>query len=110
MAFSERLRDLLDNSNVSIKDLGAQLDLSPSALGNYIRGYREPDYDILVRIASYFGVTTDYLLEYECSISAAEQQQKLLSLWSQLSFNQKAMALEQIELIAKYQVVKQDKR
>ncbi|MER3120759.1 helix-turn-helix transcriptional regulator [Bacillus altitudinis] len=32
---------------------------------NYERGYRQPDYDTLIKIADFFEVTTDYLLRGE---------------------------------------------
>ena len=43
-------------------ELASQLGVSSSAVGMYEQGRREPSADILVRLASLFGVTTDFLL------------------------------------------------
>ena len=104
MVFSERLRNLLDYSDISIKELALQLGLSPSALGNYIRGYREPDFEILLRIANYFHVTTDYLLGNDPDLSTMEDEQKLLNMWKRFTDTQRKLTLEQMELIANYHI------
>ena len=46
------------------KQLANALDLSPSVLGNYIQGTREPDFRTLIRAADYFHVTADFLLDH----------------------------------------------
>ena len=43
-------------------ELARQLKISPSAVGMYEQGRREPALDMLVTIAEVFGVTADYLL------------------------------------------------
>ena len=64
MKFGDVLRELLEEQNLSQKQLAAELNISASALGNYIRNNREPDFEILKRIARYFCVSTDFLLIY----------------------------------------------
>lgn len=56
---------LRESRNLKQKELANILKISPQALSGYENGYREPDYDILCRIADFFGVTTDYLLHRE---------------------------------------------
>ena len=51
MKFGDVLRELLEEQNLSQKQLAAELNISASALGNYIRNNREPDFEILKRIA-----------------------------------------------------------
>lgn len=43
-------------------ELARLLKISPSAVGMYEQGRREPAVDILVSMADIFGVSTDYLL------------------------------------------------
>ena len=59
--FSNRFRQLKDESKLTLKDLADQLDISVPNLSYYMKG-REPSYDILIRIADYFNVTTDWLV------------------------------------------------
>lgn len=58
--FSERFRILKDKSEMTLKELSTALDISVPNLSYYMKG-REPSYDILIKIADYFNVTTDWL-------------------------------------------------
>ena len=57
-----RIAALRRKSNMSQAELARQLKISPSAVGMYEQGRREPSVELLVEIAALFGVTTDYLL------------------------------------------------
>ena len=59
--FSNRFRQLKDESNLTLKNLSEALDITSPNLSYYMNG-REPSYDILIRIADYFNVTTDWLI------------------------------------------------
>jgi len=63
--FDKRLRTLRENKGMSQKELAEALTLSPSTIGMYEQGSRQPDHDKLLIMADYFGVTTDYLLGHE---------------------------------------------
>lgn len=60
--FGTRLRGLRESKNWNQGDLADQLDISRSAVGMYERDEREPNFQLLDRIADLFGVTTDYLV------------------------------------------------
>lgn len=60
--FHERLRNLREKENITREHLAKSLDITYSALSKYETGKREPDFEILQKLASYFNVTTDYLL------------------------------------------------
>ena len=69
--FNERFRILKDESKLSSKELSKQLNIAPSTLSYYLKD-REPNYDILVQIADYFDVTTDWLIGRETNVSKIE--------------------------------------
>lgn len=48
-------------------ELAHRIGVSPSAVGMYEQGRREPSLGLLVRLSQEFGVTTDYLLMGESS-------------------------------------------
>lgn len=58
----QRIAALRRESNMSQAQLAQCLKISPSAVGMYEQGRREPSADLLVELARVFGVTTDYLL------------------------------------------------
>lgn len=61
----KNLKILRLNKNLSQETVADDLKISQSALSLYERGKREPDQAMLVRLANYYGVTTDYLLGNE---------------------------------------------
>lgn len=60
--FGNRLRELRLQRNLTQQDLAKLLNVSPSTIGMYEQGRRDPDTHTIVFLANYFGVTTDYLL------------------------------------------------
>ncbi len=60
-----RIAALRCQAGLSQAELAARLKISPSAVGMYEQGRREPSLETLVRIGEVFGVTTDYLLKGE---------------------------------------------
>jgi len=59
---SNRLKLLRKEKDVMQKDVANFLDISSSAYGFYEQGKRTPTSDIIVKLAKYFDVSTDYLL------------------------------------------------
>lgn len=59
-AFPTNLRALMDGK-VSQQDLGTKIGKSRAAVSLYCNG-AEPDYETLVKIADYFGVSVDHLV------------------------------------------------
>ena len=57
-----RIAALRRSANLSQGELARRLQVSPSAIGMYEQGRREPSGEILVALARTFGVTVDYLL------------------------------------------------
>ncbi len=62
LEFGEKLKILRTNKKLSQKDLSKILNVSNTIISSYELSLRMPSYDILVKIARYFNVSTDYLL------------------------------------------------
>lgn len=60
--FGDMLKKLRLQNNLTLKELGEKIGITLAAIGYYERNEREPSLNILCKIADYFGVTTDYLL------------------------------------------------
>lgn len=95
MKFGEILKELLEQHNLSQKQLAESLAMSPSALSNYIQGIREPDYNTLIRIANYFDVTTDFLLNHPHESRFSHSEELLIHIFRSLTDDQKEFYLEQ---------------
>ena len=62
MSFAERLQELREDKGISRKDLAASLNITVSALGMYEQGRREPNMEMLIKLADYFDVSLDFLV------------------------------------------------
>lgn len=95
MKLGNILKELLYLHDMTQKQLANALDLSPSALGNYVQGIREPDYDTLIQIADYFHVTTDFLLDHSQKAECSHEEELLLHIFRSLTNEQQEFYLEQ---------------
>lgn len=62
MKFAKRLRQLRKEKGLTQEELGNIFGLAKTTIAGYEKGGKEPKYEILVKIAEYFNVNTDYLL------------------------------------------------
>lgn len=75
----KRIRDLRENADIDRDDFANMLKITYSALAKYETDERFPPSDVIIKVADYFDVTTDYLLgreegsdtEYEIETIAA---------------------------------------
>ena len=59
----KKIKDLRLEKNISQEQLGKILNVSTSMIGMYEIDARNPSYEVLNKLADYFDVTTDYLLD-----------------------------------------------
>ena len=60
-----RIKELCIHTGKTQRDVARALGISAPTLSQYASGTRLPAPDMIIKIADYFGVTTDYLLEHE---------------------------------------------
>lgn len=58
----KRIRDLREDADISQKEMGGILSCSQRVYSNYERGELDIPTEILIKIADYYNVSTDYLL------------------------------------------------
>lgn len=58
-----RLKELRKEKNISQLKLALDLSMNQNTISRYETGEREADYKTLIKIANYFNVSIDYLLE-----------------------------------------------
>lgn len=92
-----RLKQLRLDAGLTQSELSKILKISASAIGMYEQGRREPDYDTLMKMATYFNVSTDYLIGYSDKRNTAKP--------SAVPFD---LTQEEIEHIKKYRQIDSD--
>lgn len=61
-SFGERLKALRNSKKLKQEELAQKINISKSAIGMYERNEREPSFEIVEKIASFFEVSIDFLL------------------------------------------------
>jgi transcriptional regulator with XRE-family HTH domain len=72
----DRIRELRLSRNLTQEDFANILGVSRPAITKYETGEREPDYQTLIKISDYFGVSLDYL--FGRKTQTAINQEKLI--------------------------------
>lgn len=67
MSIGNRFKDLRIKAGYNKKQVSELLDMPYTTYNNYETDAREPGSDTLRKVAKLYGVTVDYLLEYERS-------------------------------------------
>jgi transcriptional regulator with XRE-family HTH domain len=73
-----RIAALRRQAGMSQAQLAGQLGVSPSAVGMYEQGRREPSSEVLVELGKLFGVSVDYILTGAPSPQEEARLQQLL--------------------------------
>lgn len=106
--FSNRLYELRTTCRLSQKDLSKELNISQQSIIQYEQGIIEPDLSILLKLATLFDVSIDYLLgrtDYYLvqlirePASLPEDEQELLDLYRSCSPELKKYILYKIGVI-----------
>lgn len=78
--FSERLNYLIREKGVQKKDLAEYLGIKYRNLRFYETGERKPDFDGLLKLAEFFGVSIDYLVgrnEFEVNAQSPQKEKSI---------------------------------
>lgn len=76
--FPQRLREIMRSKNITQKDLAAEISKTRQAVSYYMDGSSGPDWETLAKIASFLGVSSDYLLGLSDRKESPEIQLKYL--------------------------------
>ncbi|MCR4563631.1 MAG: helix-turn-helix domain-containing protein [Clostridiales bacterium] len=62
MYYYRRIKDLREDNDLKQKEIAAVLGIDQRVYSNYETGKREIPVHLLIKLADYYGVSTDYLL------------------------------------------------
>lgn len=58
----ERLKEMKEEKGAPLDEIEAQIGISKGSLSKYINGIHLPNSEVIRKLASYWGVSSDYLL------------------------------------------------
>lgn len=67
MSFGNKLMQLLEEREISQKEFAATLNIAPTTLNGYIKDKRQPDFELVKKMAFALGISIDYLFDYNSS-------------------------------------------
>lgn len=104
MNVAERAKELQTDNDVTVRALSKAIGVNEHNLGNYLNGKRVMPYDVLIAIAQYFHVTTDYLLGLTDDpyppFSISPKEREMLGQFRVLSSEQKELLINNMEFMA----------
>ena len=65
MILSNRIQDLRKEKNLSVKEFAQNFHVTPRTVQRWESGERVPPVAVIIELAKFFNVTTDYLLGLE---------------------------------------------
>ena len=81
--------------NITQKQFANDLNIAPSTIGGYVQGISEPDFETLKRIALYFNVSADYLLNIPENKINNLAEEELLRVFRSMTIEQQQLYIEQ---------------
>ncbi|MCM1267934.1 MAG: helix-turn-helix domain-containing protein [Bacteroidales bacterium] len=79
MEFGEFLAELRKEKGFLQKEVAAYLNMTVATISNYEKGVHTPDLDTLIKLADFYDVSTDYLLQRTKCRSGIKSLNKPLS-------------------------------
>jgi len=101
MLFGDKLLQLLDEREITQKGFAAALNIAPTTLNGYIKNKRQPDLELIKRIASILNVTTDYLLDYNGGFLLSAKEMSLVLKLRELSGKEQSVIYDLVDITAK---------
>lgn len=90
----DTLKRLRTKKGLTSEELCSKIGIKGGSYRNYERNDRKPDYDTLVKLADFYGVTTDYLLGRPTAQPPTDALERL--------FTEKSFSALEEELLRKY--------
>lgn len=101
MNFGDRLRMLIEERDITQKELASQLNIAPSTVSSYVQNTREPDFATLKMLAKYFDVSIDYLLDFHVGKNTTLQEEEMLRVFRCISPEQQYVCIEQCKVFVR---------
>ena len=105
----KRLYELRKAKNVTQQRMSIDLGIDQTSISSYECGKYFPTVEVLIKLAQYFGVSTDYLLELSdvktpLKTASNDQTAYLLSLFEFLPGNHKERVIGYVEALRGQQI------
>lgn len=96
--FGDRLKELRKNNNLTQEDIGNLCGVAKNTVSSWEKNINQPSFEILAKLAEYFGVTIDYLLNFtQDDVNEMEKLKQALKEAGMWDYNLNDMSKEDFE-------------
>ncbi len=85
MNLGENIKKILKNKKLSQKELAKKMELTPSAINNYIKNKTEPNIEILIKLSKELNISIDNLVNNQKEEIVLTEKKALLEKIEQLN-------------------------
>lgn len=110
MSFGDNLRTLIEERNMTQKELAIHLNIAPSTIGSYVQNAREPDFTTLKTLARFFDASTDYLLGFTLEKMITHNENEMLRIFRALPEEQQCICIEQCKVFLRMNYKEKEKQ
>ena len=117
MAINNIIKILRENKELSMAKVAESLEIPKGTYASYEYGQREPNIEMINKIANFYGVTTDYLLgrpdakppadpveEFTDRVQMQEQEQIILKKWLALDEKKRQAVFDfMVDIVHEYE-------
>lgn len=94
----DKLKQLRNNKDLTQQQISKILNVTQSAYGFYETGNREPKIDSLIKLADFFDVSIDYLVDRKNSTLLTEEVQEIKRAMSNVSKSEQIKMLNTLKI------------
>lgn len=103
MTFGQRFKQVLEQREITQKSFANRLNVSESAISDYVNDRRLPNVLLIKDFAKELGVSVDYLLDYQPSsdsVTVSPKEAELVRDFRTLSDEQRKMIAALVKMLA----------
>lgn len=109
--FGDRLKELRKEHNLTQEDIGNLCDVAKNTVSNWENNVNQPSFEITKKLAEYFGVTIDYLLNFtQDDVDSMERLKQALKQAGMWDYSIDDMSREDFEKAMKIVAMLKDKK
>lgn len=94
MRFSDMLRSMAEQGNLTQKQIAADIGVPASTIGGYFQGTSEPDLEMVKKLARYFHCSVDYLLGNKSQQAHSFKEDTLIHIFRSMTDDQQDLYME----------------
>ena len=103
MTFGEKFKQTLDQREITQKRFAMKMNVSESAISDYVNDRRQPNILLVREFAKELGVSVDYLLDYvprSEKVALSPDEETMLTMYRALPKEQQSSLISLLEILS----------